>query len=221
MSFIMVRNLCMEYKVFKKAFKALNDINLDIEKNEFVLILGPSGSGKSTLLNIIGGMDVPTSGSVIIDSKEITKYNDKALRKFRREKIGFVFQNYNLIDNLNVVENVMLTENYKKDEVLKTLEILGIEDKALSFPKMLSGGERQRVGIARAILKKPDILLCDEPTGALDSKNGLEVMKILKKMNDDGQTIIMVTHNLEYTKYASRVIRLRDGSLDLEGDRIE
>ncbi len=219
MSFIMIRNLEKEYKVNKKSFKALNDINLDIEKNEFVMILGPSGSGKSTLLNIIGGMDIKTHGSVIINGEEITNYTDNELRKFRKEKIGFVFQSYNLIENLNVLENVMLTENYKVDDALKTLEILGIKDRAYSFPSMLSGGERQRVSIARAILKKPQILLCDEPTGALDSKNGLEVMKILKDMNDNGQTIIMVTHNTEYVKYASKVIRLRDGSLDYEGDK--
>lgn len=219
MSFIMIRNLGKEYKVNKKSFKALNDINLDIEKNEFVMILGPSGSGKSTLLNIIGGMDTKTNGSVIINGEEITNYTDNELRKFRKEKIGFVFQSYNLIENLNVLENVMLTENYKVDDALKTLEILGIKDRAYSFPSMLSGGERQRVSIARAILKKPQILLCDEPTGALDSKNGLEVMKILKDMNDNGQTIIMVTHNTEYVKYASKVIRLRDGSLDYEGDK--
>ena len=219
MSFIMIRNLEKEYKVNKKSFKALNDINLDIEKNEFVMILGPSGSGKSTLLNIIGGMDTKTNGSVIINGEEITNYTDNELRKFRKEKIGFVFQSYNLIENLNVLENVMLTENYKVDDALKTLEILGIKDRAYSFPSMLSGGERQRVSIARAILKKPQILLCDEPTGALDSKNGLEVMKILKDMNDNGQTIIMVTHNTEYVKYASKVIRLRDGSLDYEGDK--
>ncbi|MCR5705477.1 MAG: ABC transporter ATP-binding protein [Acholeplasmatales bacterium] len=221
MSFISLKNVCREYELNKGSFKALNDITLDINLGEFLMILGPSGCGKSTLLNIIGGMDKPTSGEVLIDDKDIAKYTDKELTKYRRDSVGFIFQSYNLIGNLTVLENVMLSnDKVSEDEALKALEKLGILDKKDSFPSSMSGGEMQRVSIARAIIKSPRILLCDEPTGALDSKNGKEVMEILKEMNHNGQTIIMVTHNLDYKKYATRIISLKDGSLD-RGDNVE
>lgn len=221
MSFISLKNVCREYELNKGSFKALNDITLDINLGEFLMILGPSGCGKSTLLNIIGGMDKPTSGEVLIDDKDIAKYTDKELTKYRRDSVGFIFQSYNLIGNLTVLENVMLSnDKVSEEEALKALEKLGILDKKDSFPSSMSGGEMQRVSIARAIIKSPRILLCDEPTGALDSKNGKEVMEILKEMNDNGQTIIMVTHNLDYKKYATRIISLKDGSLD-RGDNVE
>lgn len=221
MSFISLKNVCREYELNKGSFKALNDITLDINLGEFLMILGPSGCGKSTLLNIIGGMDKPTSGEVLIDDKDIAKYTDKELTKYRRDSVGFIFQSYNLIGNLTVLENVMLSnDKVSEEEALKALEKLGILDKKDSFPSSMSGGEMQRVSIARAIIKSPRILLCDEPTGALDSKNGKEVMEILKEMNYNGQTIIMVTHNLDYKKYATRIISLKDGSLD-RGDNVE
>lgn len=221
MSFISLKNVCREYELNKGSFKALNDITLDICEGEFLMILGPSGCGKSTLLNIIGGMDKPTSGEVLIDDKDIAKYTDKELTKYRRDSVGFIFQSYNLIGNLTVLENVMLSnDKVSEEEALKALEKLGILDKKDSFPSSMSGGEMQRVSIARAIIKSPRILLCDEPTGALDSKNGKEVMEILKEMNYNGQTIIMVTHNLDYKKYATRIISLKDGSLD-RGDNVE
>lgn len=221
MSFISLKNVCREYELNKGSFKALNDITLDICEGEFLMILGPSGCGKSTLLNIIGGMDKPTSGEVLIDDKDIAKYTDKELTKYRRDSVGFIFQSYNLIGNLTVLENVMLSnDKVSEEEALKALDKLGILDKKDSFPSSMSGGEMQRVSIARAIIKSPRILLCDEPTGALDSKNGKEVMEILKEMNDNGQTIIMVTHNLDYKKYATRIISLKDGSLD-RGDNVE
>jgi len=221
MSFISLKNVCREYELNKGSFKALNDITLDICEGEFLMILGPSGCGKSTLLNIIGGMDKPTSGEVLIDDKDIAKYTDKELTKYRRDSVGFIFQSYNLIGNLTVLENVMLSnDKVSEEEALKALDKLGIIDKKDSFPSSMSGGEMQRVSIARAIIKSPRILLCDEPTGALDSKNGKEVMEILKEMNDNGQTIIMVTHNLDYKKYATRIISLKDGSLD-RGDNVE
>lgn len=221
MSFISLKNVCREYELNKGSFKALNDITLDINLGEFLMILGPSGCGKSTLLNIIGGMDKPTSGEVLIDDKDIAKYTDKELTKYRRDSVGFIFQSYNLIGNLTVLENVMLSnDKVSEEEALKALDKLGILDKKDSFPSSMSGGEMQRVSIARAIIKSPRILLCDEPTGALDSKNGKEVMEILKEMNYNGQTIIMVTHNLDYKKYATRIISLKDGSLD-RGDNVE
>lgn len=221
MSFISLKNVFKEYKISNESFKALNDISLNIELGEFLMILGPSGCGKSTLLNIIGGMDKATSGEVIINDNDISKYTDKLLTNYRRDNIGFVFQNYNLIANLTVLENVMLSnDRISEDDAIECLKSLGIEDKRDQFPSALSGGEMQRVAIARAIVKKPLILLCDEPTGALDSKNGYDVMGILKKMNENGQTIIMVTHNLDYKKYATRVILLKDGMLN-RGDNNE
>ena len=222
MSFIVLNNIIKEYSTKKTSFRALNDVSLSIDKGEFIIILGPSGCGKSTLLNIIGAMDKPTSGEVIINDRDISKLSDRELTKYRKDHIGYIFQHYNLIGNLTSLENVMLSnEKLSKDDAIKALEMLGIKEKINSFPNTMSGGEMQRVSIARAILKNPEILLCDEPTGALDSKNGLEVMKLLKKMNDEGQTIIMVTHNEDYKSYATRVIRLRDGLLDRGGNNDE
>ena len=221
MAFIELKNIVKEYELNKRVFRALNDVSVEIEKGEFILILGPSGCGKSTMLNILGGMDKPTSGDVIIADENISKYKDRELTAFRKKRIGFVFQQYNLIGNLTAIENIMMAnEKCSKEEAIKSLERLGLKDKANSFPNTLSGGEMQRISIARAILKHPEILLCDEPTGALDSKNGKEVMDILKEMNEEGQTIVMVTHNQDYVSYATRVIYLRDGVLD-RGDSVE
>ena len=219
MSYISLNGITKEYKINNKTFKALDNLSLEIDKGEFVIILGPSGCGKSTLLNIIGGMDKYTSGSAVVDGKSLDNLSYRELTLYRRNYVGFVFQSYNLIPNLTALENVMLSSNkVTYDEALNALKMVDVLDKENVFPSNLSGGEAQRVAIARAVVKQPKLLLCDEPTGALDSKNGAMVMDYLKRMSVElGQTIIAVTHNPDYVKYATRVIRLRDGKLD-EGD---
>lgn len=197
---------------------ALNKASFEIEQGEFVVILGESGAGKSTLLNIIGGMDYATSGIYRVDDIEVTKLNQKKLGVFRREKIGFVFQFYNLMPNLTALENVKIAQSIVKnglnaEDVLKEV---GLEGRANNFPSQLSGGEQQRVAIARAIVKNPALLLCDEPTGALDSKTGVLILKLLydfsKKSN---KTVIIVTHNSKIAELADRLIRIADGKIVL------
>lgn len=216
MSFISLKGVTKEYKINNETFKALDDLSIEIEKGDFALILGPSGSGKSTALNIIGGMDKADFGSIEVDSIKLDKLKDKELSKYRRERVGFIFQSYNLISNLTVLENVMLSnKNVSEKEAREALSLMGILDKENIFPSSLSGGEAQRAAIARAIVKKPSILLCDEPTGALDSKNGKMVMECLKALSRDNmQTVVVVTHNPEYEEYATKLIRLKDGRLE-------
>lgn len=213
MSFIALKNVVKEYKVNKECFKALDIESLEIEHGDFALILGPSGSGKSTLLNILGGMDTPTSGSVLVDGSDISKYSAKELTKYRSSAVGFVFQFYNLIGNLTALENILISsKNVSSVEAMDALKMLGVDSKANAFPSSMSGGEAQRVAIARATVKNPSILLCDEPTGALDTKNGIAVMENLKKLCDTkGQTVVVVTHNPDLKKYATRIITLCDG----------
>lgn len=222
MSYISLKNVSKEYKVNNEIFKALDDVSIDIEAGEFVIILGPSGSGKSTLLNIIGGMDHHTRGNVVIDDLSLDGLNNKGLSKYRKDYVGFVFQSYNLIGNLTAIENVMLSnDNITYDMAMEALEKLDVSSKASMFPSNISGGEAQRISIARAIVKKPRLLLCDEPTGALDTKNGDIVMEYLKKMCQEmGQTVIAVTHNPDYIRYATKLIRLRDGKIE-SGDSCE
>lgn len=222
MSYISLKNVSKEYKVNNEIFKALDDVSIDIEAGEFVIILGPSGSGKSTLLNIIGGMDHHTRGNVVIDDLSLDGLNNKGLSKYRKNYVGFVFQSYNLIGNLTAIENVMLSnDNITYDMAMEALEKLDVASKASMFPSNISGGEAQRISIARAIVKKPRLLLCDEPTGALDTKNGDIVMEYLKKMCQEmGQTVIAVTHNPDYIRYATKLIRLRDGKIE-SGDSCE
>ncbi len=195
---------------------ALNEVSFGLEKGEFCVIFGPSGAGKSTLLNLIGGMDRPTKGRVILDYEDVSKYKEKAMAKFRRDKIGFVFQFYSLFQKLNVLENVALAaslapEPLNAEEMIKAV---GLEERKLNYPRELSGGEQQRVAIARAIVKKPRLLLADEPTGALDSKTGGEVLALLSSLaKREGITVLLATHNEKIASCADRVLRLQDGKL--------
>ena len=197
----------------------LKDISLQVMPGEFVSVMGPSGSGKSTLLYILGGLDTPTRGHVLLDGMDISRFGDEKMSRIRRQKIGFVFQFYNLIPNLNVEENIMLpllldgkkAGGYKK-ELDRILEVVGLSDRRRHTPRELSGGQQQRVAIARALIGSPEILFADEPTGNLDSRTGTEIMDLLREINKNiGQTIIMVTHSPEAAKSSSRVITVKDG----------
>ncbi len=197
---------------------ALNKASFEIEQGEFVVILGESGAGKSTLLNIIGGMDYATSGIYQVDDIEVTKLNQKKLGVFRREKIGFVFQFYNLMPNLTALENVRIAQSIVKNglDAEDVLKEVGLEGRANNFPSQLSGGEQQRVAIARAIVKNPALLLCDEPTGALDSKTGVLILKLLYDFSKNSKkTVIIVTHNSKIAELADRLIRIADGKIVL------
>lgn len=198
--------------------KALNEVSLEIKKGEFVAIMGPSGCGKSTLLNILGTLDSPTSGKYYFDDKEIDKMSESQLTTFRKGNIGFVFQNFNLIDELTVYENVELPLVYlngkkseRKKKVMEVLERMNIAHRAGHFPQQLSGGQQQRVAIARAVVTDCPLILADEPTGNLDSTNGVEVMELLRELNNQGTTIVIVTHSQRDATYAHRVIHLLDG----------
>ena len=193
---------------------ALNNLSLQLFIGEVVVILGPSGSGKSTLLNLLGCIDKASSGTINISGVDITDLPEKTLCQFRREVVGYVFQSFNLIQNLTVLENVELAELKAGMKAIDALKLVGMEDKQYSFPNELSGGERQRVAIARAIVKEPKILLCDEPTGALDSKTGKEVIKqILDTNKEKDKVIVIVTHNTELSKIADRVLKISDGKI--------
>lgn len=196
---------------------ALKDVSFSINKGEFVIILGASGAGKSTLLNILGGMDVASSGSYKIEKEEMVGVSSKRLSKFRRTEIGFVFQFYNLLPNLTALENVELSASLSKNpfDPRKVLEEVGLINRANNFPGELSGGEQQRVSIARAIVKNPTLLLCDEPTGALDSRTGVTILSLLKKVSSTYQkTVLLVTHNSALKEMGDRVIRIRDGMIE-------
>ena len=216
MTILRVENLCKSYQMGEIEVKALTDASFSVEKGEFVVVLGPSGSGKSTLLNIIGGMDSPTSGKVFFGDEEITGFDEKKLTEFRRSRVGFVFQYYNVMANLTAEENVErameIVENpLPIDEVIEAVGLSGRKD---HFPSQLSGGEQQRVSIARAIAKNPDLLLCDEPTGALDYNTGIAIMALLSKLNREmGKTLIVITHNSDIALMADRVIRMRSGRI--------
>ena len=219
MSYIDFKNVCKEYKMGEVKIKALENTNFSIEKGELVVIVGPSGAGKTTTLNILGGMDTATSGKVTVDGKEITKLKNKEIIKYRREDIGFVFQFYNLVQNLTAKENVELATQICKDSLdpVDVLEKVGLKNRMNNFPSQLSGGEQQRVAIARAIAKNPKLLLCDEPTGALDSKTGVEVLKLLKKQcdrNNGENTVIIVIHNSLFADIADTVIRVKNGKIE-------
>lgn len=219
MNILSTHNLTKTYGIGDNVVHALTDVSLDIEEGKFVSIIGSSGSGKSTLLNLLGGLDRPTSGDVILDGKAIFEMDDEALTIFRRRKIGFVFQNYNLVPILNVYENIVLPielDGTKIDTVYvdKIMDVLGLSEKKFSMPNQLSGGQQQRVAIARALIHKPKVLLCDEPTGNLDSQSGKEVLRLLRELqSEDGQTIIMVTHDGNIADQADRIVRIEDGQM--------
>ncbi len=217
MTILKIEGINKKYQSGNSYFQALTDVNVEVAKGEIVVILGPSGSGKSTLLNAIGGIDQVDSGGMIVDQEDITQFNDRQLVKYRREDIGFVFQMYNLIPNLTVYENIELTANISNNplsirEVIDAVGLTGMEDR---FPRELSGGQQQRVSIARAVVKKPKLLLCDEPTGALDSNTSKEILNLIEKVNRDYHTtVFIITHNQAISAMANRVITLKDGKID-------
>ena len=214
--FVDVKHMYKRYKMGDSVIVANNDINFSFNKGELVVIVGPSGAGKSTLLNIIGGMDTADEGEIIIDGKDIQKYNEKELTTYRRYDIGFVFQFYNLVQNLTCLENVELASQIVKDAIdpMQVLIDVGLEDRANNFPSQISGGEQQRVAIARAIAKNPKLLLCDEPTGALDYHTGKKILKLLQRRSlEDGNTVVIITHNKAITPIANRVIEINDSKV--------
>lgn len=224
MSLIELKNVSRVYKSGEHEQKALNEVNLNLDEGKFVVILGPSGAGKSTLLNLLGGLDSPTSGTITVGGKDISKLSNDELADYRASTVGFVFQFYNLIPTLTVKENVELVKSIAPMAfpAEKMLDEVGLKDHLHNFPAELSGGEQQRVSIARALAKNPRILLCDEPTGALDSETGALVLKLLLKMaRDYGKTIIVVTHNQNIAKMADRIIRVKNGEIKSVEDQTE
>ena len=216
MSIIEFQNVSRVYTTGDHELKALEDVSLNIEQGKFVVILGPSGAGKSTLLNLLGGLDTPTNGKIIVDGNDIANLNSDQLAEYRASKVGFIFQFYNLIPTLTVLENISLVNEISKDhlDAKQILDGVGLLDHANNFPSELSGGEQQRVSIARALAKNPKIVLCDEPTGALDSKTGVMILKLLKDMCDKYQkTIIVVTHNQNIAKIADVIVRVKNGKI--------
>ncbi|BAK95756.1 putative ABC transporter ATP-binding protein [Tetragenococcus halophilus subsp. halophilus] len=217
MSYIEIKDSTKKFKTGATEIIANDALTFSIEKGELVVILGASGAGKSTLLNILGGMDTNTSGQVMIDGKDISAYSDKDLITYRRHEVGFVFQFYNLVQNLTTKENVELASEIAKDplEAVDVLKEVGLNDRIDNFPAQLSGGEQQRVSIARAIAKNPKILLCDEPTGALDSQTGKQILQILQdRSRKQGATVIIVTHNSAIAPIADRVVRMSDAKIN-------
>ena len=216
MAIVTFENVSRVYKSGDHELKALDSVNLSLEEGKFVVILGPSGAGKSTLLNLLGGLDSPTSGTITVDGKDISTLNDNELAEYRAAKVGFVFQFYNLVPTLTVYENVALVKEIAPNALdpKQMLEEVGLADHIKNFPAQLSGGEQQRVSIARALAKNPKILLCDEPTGALDSETGVLVLKLLLSMaRNYGKTIVIVTHNQNIAKMADVIIRVKNGKI--------
>ena len=216
MAFIEFENVGKTYQMGEVKIEALRDTSFSVEKGELVVIVGPSGAGKTTLLNILGGMDTLTSGTVTLDGCKISAMNRKQLTEYRRQDVGFVFQFYNLVGNLTALENVELANQISKNplDAAQVLKDVGLEDRMKNFPSQLSGGEQQRVAIARALAKNPKLLLCDEPTGALDYQTGKAILKILQDTGrKTGMTVIIITHNSALTAMADRVIRVKNGTV--------
>lgn len=217
MSYIELKNIKKEYLMGSVKIKALDGVSFDIEKGELVVVLGPSGAGKTTVLNILGGMDNCDSGTITVDSENITNYNRRQLIKYRRYDIGFVFQFYNLVQNLTALENVELASQigFKPLDPKTVMKEVGLASRMDNFPAQLSGGEQQRVAIARAIAKNPKLLLCDEPTGALDSKTGKKILELLQNTcKNMGMTVVIITHNSVTAEIADKVIKLKNGLVD-------
>ncbi len=214
--FVNLTDVTKVYQMGEVAIRAVDGINMTISKGEFAVVVGPSGAGKTTVLNILGGMDTASSGSVWVDGANIAKYNQKKLTKYRRDDIGFVFQFYNLIPNLTALENVELALQICKNplDARTVLEEVGLGERLMNFPAQLSGGEQQRVSIARALAKNPKLLLCDEPTGALDYQTGKAILKLLQDMcREKGMTVIVITHNSAIAPMADRVIKIKNGQV--------
>ena len=217
MSYIEFDNVKKIYKMGDVKIKALNGASFSIDKGEFAVIAGASGAGKSTILNLMGGMDMATTGKIIVDKENVTKFNAKRLTTYRRYDIGFVFQFYNLVQNLTVRENVELATQICKNplDIDEVIEAVGLKDRSANFPAQLSGGEQQRVAIARALAKNPKLLLCDEPTGALDYNTGKQILKLLQDTcRERGVTVVVITHNLALTAMGDKVIKVRNGVVD-------
>lgn len=215
-SFVELKDVKKTYNIGNQKFNALDGVDLSINQGEFVVILGPSGAGKSTLLNLLGGMDKTTSGEIRVGESIISKYNDKELTRYRATDVGFIFQFYNIMPTLTVLENVNLIKDVTKTnkDAKEVLKSVGLSKHFNKFPSELSGGEQQRVSIARAVMKNPKVLLCDEPTGALDSATGAEVLKVLKNQCDFDTTVIIVTHNSLIAEVADRIIRIKNGKVE-------
>ena len=221
---IELKNINKEFYLGGETIKALDNVNFKIEKGEFVSIIGPSGSGKSTLMNILGLLDVPNNGEYFIDGVNVIKAKEKELAKIRNRKIGFIFQNFNLLGKLTAVENIQIpmiyqgkTNEESRKKTYKLLEKVGLKGREQHLPSQLSGGQQQRVAIARALSCEPEIILADEPTGALDSRTSIEIMNELEELNNKGQTIILITHDINVAKRAKRMVRISDGKLYEEG----
>lgn len=211
------KNVVKEYKSGDHILRAMDDVNFTIEEGEFVIILGPSGAGKSTLLNLLGGLDSVTSGQIIVNNQNVENFDDNQLTEYRAKNVGFIFQFYNLIPNLTALENIELMKDIVDVDIngLEVLDSVGLKNHANQFPAQLSGGEQQRVSIARAVAKNPTMLLCDEPTGALDSKTGVLILNLLQNMsNNQNTTVIIVTHNAILAEAADKVIRIKNGQIE-------
>ena len=222
---IKIKNITKTFTMGDETIKALDNINFTVKKGEFVSIIGPSGSGKSTLMNILGLLDVADSGKYILGGTDVETLKDNGLAEIRNKKIGFIFQNFNLLQKLNAYENVIVPLMYRgishvdsKKLAYEYLQKVGLQGREKHLPSQLSGGQQQRVAIARALVGKPEIILADEPTGALDSKTGMEVMAKLQELNKNGQTIVLITHDLNVAKQAKRVVRISNGKLYEEGE---
>ena len=216
MAYISFENVCKYYKMGQYVIAAADYLNFTVDKGEFCVVVGPSGAGKTTLLNILGGMDVCDSGKIMLDGDEVSSFSKKRLTDYRRYDVGFVFQFYNLVPNLTALENVELAGEISRDPLpaADVLRSVGLEERAQNFPAQLSGGEQQRVSIARALAKNPKLLLCDEPTGALDYQTGKSILKLLwDSCRSTGKTVIVITHNSALTKMADRIIRIKNGQI--------
>ncbi len=215
-----LENIEKTFRLGDVTVRALRGVHLAVEEGEFIAIMGPSGSGKTTLMNIIGCLDIPTSGRYILEGRDISTLDDDELSTIRNRLIGFVFQNFYLLNYITATENILLPTIYRgenshgiKERVSEILKMVDLEDRATFKPKHLSGGEQQRVAIARALINNPELILCDEPTGQLDSTTAKEIMEILKKLHENGKTIILITHDLHIARYASKILHIRDGQI--------